>query len=125
MRTTNIEKKIKEFKQLRNENYKHYIDALDKKINNLNNLRIKSIIKNKEYLTNLDSVENLNSIIAINYEGNEVYIPTDEIVEVKNGKLYCSSFNGGIVRWCETNKSYMHDCFGSEEDLKILGFIYR
>jgi len=69
-------------------------------------------IANKLYIADLSehNDKNLSSITAIDKNGEEVFLPLDEIVEVKDGRLYCSSYTGGIVAFDDTSKIGRASC---------------
>ena len=124
MKTVDIENKIEEIKAERDKNQKKYVKPLSDKIIKLEQDRIESIIKNKEYVTDLSEWEGESIYFtAINSHGEELFLPTDEIVKVRNGKIYCSSYLGGIVEWRDEYNSYIKSFYGSQEKLDILGFI--
>jgi len=101
------------------------IDALNKEIWKLHKDKIKSIIQNKEYIFDLSEYNNksLISITALDKEGDVICFPVDEIMEVRNGYLYCSSFDYGIVYYDLKEKSYVHNYRQNQTKLEIIGFI--
>jgi uncharacterized protein YnzC (UPF0291/DUF896 family) len=94
------------------------------KINELKDEMRQYIVKNKLYITDLSEFngKHLSNITAIDSNGEDVYLPNDEIVEVVNGKLYCSSYSGGIVGWDSDENSYYHTRYYVTKKLDILGF---
>ena len=61
-------------------------------------------------------------IEAVDSNGNDVLLPTDEIAKVKNGKPFFSSYNGGIVDFDENIGKYVYYYRFSETVLDIVGF---
>ena len=47
----------------------------------------------------------------------------NESVEVENDKLYCSSYEGGIIGWDDEKETYYHARYQHRTELDILGFI--
>lgn len=115
-----IEKIEEEIKNLNLE-----ISKLMKEASKKEDERVKMLIANGLLIKNLSEYEgkDLRSIDAYDKDGNSVYIPTDEILEVIDGRLYCSSFNRGIVKWSEEKKCYCHLYHMTTEDLDIEGFL--
>lgn len=118
---------MKEIKEIEDEMKKisGEISKLMKKQNSLEKNKIDIIIKNDMLIKDLSPYEGkcIWNISAYNKEGKDVCIPTDEIVEVKDGKLYCSSYTGGIVCWSKNQEAYVRSYYGREEILDIAGFL--
>jgi len=108
------------YKKIKNHNTSIY-----EKISKIKNEKREFIFKNKLYYTDLSEFDgkSLSHIVALDSDGQEIYLPTDEIVEIENGKLCCSSFNGGIVEWDSEENSYCKSYYGKSKKLDILGFI--
>jgi hypothetical protein len=94
------------------------------KINELKDEMRQYIVKNKLYITDLSEFngKHLSDITAIDSNGENVYLPTNEIAKVMNGKLFCSSYIGGIVVWNPDENSYYHTRYHITKKLNILGF---
>ena len=94
------------------------------KIKELENKLYLKIIEDREYVTDLSEYNGKKiSFIALNSKGKEVWLPVNELVEVSNGRLYLSSYRGGIVEWNEDEKKYIYYLHGRQEPLDIIGFI--
>lgn len=94
------------------------------KIKEIENKLYLKIIEDKEYITDLSEYNGKEiSFIALSSKGEEVSLPTDEIVEVSDGRLYLSSYEGGIVEWNEDEKKYIEYAYGGRDPLDIVGFI--
>lgn len=100
------------------------VDLKTNKLYGLRKMRQDLIFRNGLYITDLSEYEGkvLRDITAIDSKGGEVVLPMEGIVEVRNGKLYCSSYWGGIIMWSdEENCYYHHYCYTSKK-LDIVGF---
>lgn len=103
---------------------KRLLNKLYKENSLLKEKMYKNIVDKKEYIIDLSEYnEKEISFIALDSNGEEVWIPTDEIVEVKNGKLFLSSYQGGIVRFDNEKQKYIKSYYGSESELDIVGFV--
>lgn len=100
-------------------------DPILSEIKKIENKKRKHIVDKKLYITDLSKFEedDIESITAIDSNGEDVYIPDDEILEVRSGKLYASSFDNGVVQFNEETKKYIYSCFWNEKELNIVGFI--
>ena len=126
METKEIEKRISELRGEREKYENEYIAPLLDAIRKLKTDRLNSILKNKEYISDLSEYEgkHIESITAISSTGEKVWeIPTDEILTIENGRLHASSFNGGIVKYSEQEKCYERMYHFSTTKLDIVGFI--
>jgi hypothetical protein len=125
MKTKDIENKIETLNKKLNENRNRYINPLIEKKNNLSKERILSIIENKEYIFDLSEYneKEIFSIVALRSDGKEEDLPLCEIVHIENGKLFCSDYNSGIVKWSDEDNCYVKLYHGSEKKLDIIGFI--
>lgn len=113
-------------------NKQQKIDELNLKISELctelSNLKKELWLEkfnNKDYITDLSVYKNqdLVTIRAFGVDGKEVYIPTDETLEVdSNGKLYASSYFNGIVQWDESINGYVYWINHRVTELNIVGF---
>jgi len=122
--TKEIESKIEELRSKRNLLMKIHIDPLSEEISKLRKDRIASIVNNREYLTDLSDFEgkNLSNIVALDSKGKEIYLPLDQIVEVRCGKLHCSGLYGGIIAWSNKDNCYKKRYYYKTENLDIVGF---
>lgn len=103
---------------------KRLLNKLYKENSLLKEKMYKNIVDKKEYIIDLSEYnEKEISFIALDSNGEEVWLPTDEIVEVKNGKLFLSSYQGGIVRFDNEKQKYIKSYYGSESELDIVGFV--
>lgn len=124
MENIDIKKQIDLLNQELKENRKNYCEPRYEKIKVLQKELYLNILKNKEYIDDLSNYNGKEiNFIALNSKGEEVFLPRNEIVDVQNGRLYLSSFSGGIVRWCEDKKEYVHSYYGVQKPLDIIGFI--
>lgn len=125
MKTKTIEYRLRKAREAKSRLYKDKIKPLDKEIDRLYKMRIASIIKSKEYITDLSEYEDkyIISIKAIDSKGAEVFLPTDEGIEVSEGRLSLSSYEGGLVYWYKDKGCYVHAYHMIYKDLDILGFI--
>jgi hypothetical protein len=125
MTTKEIEKLLNLLKKDKEQKYNEYIQPINDEIIKLEKARIENIIKNKEYIFDLSqyNYKTLKRFTALNSNGKEVYLPTDEIVEVNNGKLCISSYQGGVVEWSDEKNCYVHFYHYFKTDLDIIGFI--
>ena len=84
--------------------------------------RMNFIFNNHLYVTDLSEFEgkDISSISIFNSSGENIDVPLDEIVEVIDGKLYCSSYQGGIVEFVEGK--YSHTFRFTTIELDIIGF---
>ena len=119
------EEQIKSLKETINKIYEEQIKPLSNIINEFDKCRIKEIIKEKKYITDFSGFEDkeIVSITAINSKGKEVFVPTDDLIFIKNGRLKFSSTDGGIVNWDKEQKAYIHYFHHSKTKLDIIGFI--
>lgn len=100
------------------------LDNLYKENSLLEEKMYKNTIDKKEYITDLSEYNGKEiSFIALDSNGEDVWLPTDEIVEVRNGKLYLSSYEGGIVKYDDELEKYVHSYHHRAETLDIVGFI--
>ena len=124
MENINIKKQIDLLNQELKENGDNYCKPRYEKIKVLQKELYLNILKNKEYIDDLSDYNGKEiNFIALNSKGEEVNLPRDEIVDVRNGKLYLSSFRGGIVYWCNDKKEYIRSYYGIKKSLDIVGFI--
>lgn len=126
MKTTKeIEAEIQLVCSKRDAVIKKEVQPLRDELRKLESKRITSIIKNKEYLTDLSEFKGkeITSITALNSQGKDLWLPLDEIIDIDNGKLYLSSLNGGIVQWDVEDRCYVHIYHYSTKKLNIIGFI--
>lgn len=125
MTTKEIEERMENISNQISEIRRKRIEPLEDELFTLEEKRIKNIIANKEYVTDLSEYEGkrLANFTALGSQGEDVYIPRDELVYVENGKLEASSFRGGLVFWHENKQRYVHTYSGRSEDLDIVGFI--
>lgn len=100
------------------------LDNLYKENSLLKEKMYKNIIDKKEYITDLSKYNGKEiSFTALDSNGEDVWLPTDEIVGVRNGKLYLSSYEGGIVNYDDKLGKYVHNYHYRAETLDIIGFI--
>lgn len=94
-----------------------------KEICKLNDEIWQEMIDTKSYITDLSQYDGLelSSITAIGADGCAIWIPSDEILSVNDGRLYASSYQGGIVEWNESGY-YEHRYHRCTEKLDIIGF---
>jgi hypothetical protein len=59
----------------------------------------------------------IDTILDSNFE--EVYIPSDEGVYVRDGRLDCSSYNEGTLHYSEQDNCYIYSYLYSQEKLDI------
>lgn len=124
MENIDIKKQIDLLNQELKENGENYCKPRYEKIKLLQKELYLNILKNKEYIDDLSDYNGKEiNFIALNSKGEEVFLPRDEIVDVRNGRLYLSSFRGGIVYWSEDKKEYFRSYYGVEKPLDIVGFI--
>lgn len=104
---------------------KDYSTPIREQISEIEDEKRKYIIENKLYYVDLSEFngKNLSRVTAIDSKGEDIWIPTDEIIEVENGKLYCSSYQGGIVGWNKDENSYYSAYYGINKNIDIIGFI--
>ena len=124
--TKEIELAIADLREISRKAVKAYIDPLSEKILRLEEKRIKSIIDNKEYITDLSEFKDKDifSLTAINKDGKEVYLPIDELIKIsEDGHLALSSFGGGLVDWSDEDNCYMYTYYQTTKKMDILGFI--
>ena len=81
--------------------------------------------KIKDYIVDLTAYEGktITDILCIDSNGDEVDVPTDEIVTVENGRLHCSSFDNGLVFYDDEEQTYIHAYHYHETRLDIIGFL--
>ncbi len=112
------------------EAYLKEIKKIDKQISKLqdkrNSIKKESLdyrISTGDYIAGDELIHLRNSMIDIEVilDSNleEVYIPRNEGVYVRDGRLDCSSFNEGLLYYSNTDKSYIHCYHGNEENLDI------
>lgn len=80
-------------------------------------ISVGDFIRGEEFIPLPNSMIDIEVILDSNLE--EVYIPTDEGVYVRDGRLDCSSFDEGILYYSDEDKSYIHCYRGCEEKLDI------
>jgi len=118
---------MKEIKEIEEEMKitSHDIQELMRKNNKLEAKRISLMLENDMLIKDLSEYEgkDITFIDAYDKDGKDVYIPTDEIVDVRNGRLYCSSYSGGILSWSEKEQCYIYSYHMREERLEIEGFL--
>jgi len=90
----------------------------------LNNKIKQERIKIGDYITDLSPYNDkyFSHIEAFDSNGEEVWLPLDESNKIENNRMYCSSYQGGIVQWDEEKQKYIHCYYGREEELDIVGF---
>ena len=115
------------WKRLRRERHEQRIKfinipVLGEMIINIVLSRMNFIFNNHLYVTDLSEFEgkDISSISIFNSSGENIDVPLDEIVEVIDGKLYCSSYQGGIVEFVEGK--YSHTFRFTTSELDIIGF---
>ncbi len=126
MGTKEIELKIAELNNECVALRKKHIDPIREKVRCLMDDRIKSIISNKEYITDLSDFKDkkIISIEAIDKTGKRVYLPDDELIMVdEDGKLKLSSYSSGLMSFNKVLNSYVTHFHGAQEQIEILGFI--
>ena len=125
MNTKEIENKILEVRETIEQVRKFHIQPLTEEISRLRKEKMKSIMMNKEYVTDLSTFNEkcIKKIIALDVDGNEIYLPLDEIVKVEDNRLYCSSLRDGLVQWDEDEQSYFQSFHHVSNKLNIIGFI--
>ena len=124
MENIDIKKQIDILNQELKENGENYCKPRYEKIKVLQKEFYLNILKNKEYIDDLSDYNGKEiNFIALNSKGEEAFLPRDEIVDVQNGRLYLSSFRGGIVYWSDDKKEYIHSYYGVEKPIDIVGFI--
>lgn len=99
------------------------ISKLQDKRNSIKKELLDYRISTSDYIAGDELIPLRNSMIDIEVilDSNleEVYIPRNEGVYVRNGRLDCSSFNEGILYYSNTDNSYIHCYHGCEENLDI------
>lgn len=99
------------------------ISKLQDKRNSLKKELLDYRISTGDYISGDDLITLPNSFISIDVvlDSNleEIYIPSNEGVYVRGGRLDCSSFNEGLLYYSDTDKSYIHYYHGCEEILDI------
>lgn len=124
MKTEDFRNRIEELKKIKQDNLEKFVYPLTKQILELKDKMYKNIVLNKEYIADLSEYNGKEiSFIALNSNGKDVCLPTDEIVSVENGRLYLSSYQGGIVRYDNEKQKYIRSYFQREEELNIVGFV--
>lgn len=124
MKTEDYKNRIEELQKIKQDNLEKFINPITKQILDLEDKMYKNIFLNKEYITDLSEYNGKEiSFTAINSKGQEVWLPTDEIVSVENGKLYLSSHERGIVYFDNKKQKYIKAYFGLERELDVIGFI--
>lgn len=112
------------------EEYLKELKKIDKQISKLYNKRnsikgelLKYRISTKDYISGTDLIPLPNSMISVDYildsDFNEVYIPSDEGVYVRDGRLDCSSYNEGTLHYSEQDNCYIYSYLYSQEKLDI------
>lgn len=112
------------------EEYLKEIKKIDKQISKLQDKRysiekelLDYRISTGDYIAGDELIHLRNSFISVDVvlDSNleEVYIPRNEGVYVRDGRLDCSSFNEGILYYSNTDNSYIHCYHGCEEKLDI------
>jgi phosphoenolpyruvate synthase/pyruvate phosphate dikinase len=124
MKTEYFRNRIEELKKIKQDNLEKFVNPLTKQILELKDKMYKNIVLNKEYIADLSEYNGKEiSFIALDSNGEDVWLPTDEIVSVENGRLYLSSYQGGMVRYDNEKQKYIKSYFRREEELNIVGFV--
>lgn len=102
---------------------KSELEEAQKKAGELKEKIWQEIVEQKLHTLDLSAYEGkrITSITGVSSDGKAVYIPTDEICTVQDGKLYASSFDNGIVNWSDEGfyESHYHH---HHDELDIIGF---
>ena len=124
MKTEDFRSRIEELKKLKQDNLEKFVNPLTKQILQLKDKMYKNIVLNKEYISDLSEYNGKEiNFVALNSNGDREWLPTDEIVSVENGKLYLSSYQGGVVRFDNEKQKYIQSYFQREKELDIVGFV--
>ena len=112
------------------ENFRKEIEKIDKRISKLykerNTIRkelldyrisIGDYIPGDELISKEIISINIDTVLDSNFE--EVYIPSNELVDIEDGRLYCSSYSEGILYYSDKDGCYIHCYYGDEEELDI------
>lgn len=99
------------------------IKKLYDKRNNIKNELLQYRISTGDYITGDEIIPLEDSYISIDIilDSNldEVYIPSDEGVYVRDGRLDCSSYAEGLLYYSDKDKCYIYIYRGCEEKLDI------
>ena len=106
------------------------IDKVDKQIEKLRGKRyklkqdlLKYRIETRDYLSQEDLKNLPDQSICIDCvldeKLEEIFLPDDEGVYIRNGFLDCSSYQNGFLDFSEKDDSYIHCYHGCEEKLDI------
>lgn len=112
------------------EEYLKEIKKIDKQISKLqdkrNSIKKKLLdyrISTSDYIAGDDLITLPNSFISVdvmldsNFE--EVYIPSDEGVYVRDGRLDCSSYEEGLLYYSDEDECYIYSYHYSKQKLDI------
>lgn len=97
-----------------------FCKPIDKELWELEKQRVKAEPKTMDFTEHEGAW--IGHIRAVDSKGDDVCLPTDEIVQVKNGKPYFSSYNGGIVYFDQEKQKYVKHYYGGEKEIDIIGF---
>jgi len=102
-------------------NIEKSLEPLEDEINQLKKQRLMNILKNKTYKTFPLNEEyegkELQNIIFLTEDGKEELYYGDEILKVKNGYPYYSSYEGGILEFDDKDGKF-HYWYHYREDVK-------
>lgn len=112
------------------EKFRKEIERIDKQISKLYKERnlVKAELQQyrisiKDYILGTELIPLPNSAISVDYildsDFEEVDIPKDEGVYVRDGRLDCSSYSEGILYYSDKDGCYIHCYLGCEEELDI------
>lgn len=118
------------------EKFRKEIEKIDKQISKLykerNTVRkelldyrisIGDYISGDELISKEITSINIDTILDSNFE--EVYIASNGLVYVENGRLYYSSYSEGILYYSDKDNCYIHCYYGCEEKLDIKYILLR
>ena len=74
-------------------------------------------ISGDELINVHNSSINIDVVLDSNFE--EVYIPSDEGVYVRDGRLDCSSYEEGLLYYSDEDECYIHSYHYSKQQLDI------
>jgi hypothetical protein len=119
-----LECKIEETRASLNKLPKGRIYPLTTKLVELEDLRFKKLWEEGKYEEDLSTYETIESVTALNSEGEVVIFPLDGVVDVDpNGKLWVSDFDYGTLSWDEELKSYIREYDNYKKLIDIVGFV--
>ena len=100
------------------------IQKLYDKRNNIKNELLQYRISTGDYIAGTDLIDlpnytRIDIDVVLDYNFEEVYIPSDEGVYIQDGRLDCSSYDEGLLNYSDKDKCYIYYYRYSKQKLDI------